>query len=185
MPASSRPRARKQQLNRGQRSRRQEDEVRGGRSGRGEVRGEARGGGRSAGPGLIARSVDRRSLERGGATHGRVTAWAITHKEVRRGAVSVGGGIRKEKPARHGYGASEREARACHAAVIDREAQGVEQPGRTSRRRCVAGRSKAGQGVEACGAWVEGEHQERERRAWVWVGGTWGAHGRVGWGDLD
>ena len=31
---------------------------------------------------MIARSVDRRSLERGGATHGRVTAWAITHKEV-------------------------------------------------------------------------------------------------------
>ena len=26
--------------------------------------------------------LDRRSLERGGATHGRVNAWAITHKEV-------------------------------------------------------------------------------------------------------
>jgi len=34
LPARSRPRARKQQLNRGQRSRRQEGEVRGGRSGR-------------------------------------------------------------------------------------------------------------------------------------------------------
>ena len=44
---------------------------------------EKKGGGEATGEAnLIARSVDRRSLERGEATHGKVTAWAITHKGV-------------------------------------------------------------------------------------------------------
>ena len=57
----------------------------------------------AAGPGLIARSVDRRSLERDGATHGRVTACVTTRGRCVEGA-ECGRGFNKEKPARHGWG---------------------------------------------------------------------------------
>ena len=67
-------------------------------------------------------------------------------------------------------GASEREGPwyEGHAAVIDREAQGVEQPGRASHgtQEVCSGEK---QGRARCGGlWcVEGEHQEREWRACV------------------
>jgi hypothetical protein len=120
----------------------------------GEGRRGARGGG---GAGFDRKTCDGLFLERGGATHGRVTAWAITHKDVCRGA-ECGRGYQEREASKKRMEGSEREARVSCSS---------DRPGgarcHTARRRCVAGRSKAGRGLEVCGAW-RGQGEKGQER---------------------